>query len=84
MYRRLYALEIKPIAEDEGQYIIYDDLWLLDIFQKEGVIINGDYSSFLPLTCRRVLTEAYSHAQQYIEKGGGLNSLPTYQIKVSI
>lgn len=55
IYRRLYALEIKLREEEDVQYIIYDDLWLLDIFQKRVGIANGDYSSFVSLTYFRGL-----------------------------
>lgn len=58
IYRRLYALEIKLLTENDVQYIIYDDLWLLDVFHEHKlreIRTNGDCLSFVPVTCFRGL-----------------------------
>ena len=58
IYRRLYALEIKLREENDVQYIIYDDLWLLDVFHEhklKEIRTNGDCLSFTPLTYFRGL-----------------------------
>ena len=58
IYRRLYALEIKLREENDAQYIIYDDLWLLDVFHEhrlKEIRTNGDCFSFAPLTYFRGL-----------------------------
>ena len=54
----MYALEIKLREEDDIQYIIYDDLWLLDVFHEhrlKEIRTNGDCLSFVPLTYFRGL-----------------------------
>ena len=58
IYRRLYALEIKLREENNMQYIIYDNLWLLDVFHEhklKEIRTNGDCMSFAPLTYFRGL-----------------------------
>ena len=53
-----FRLEIKLLTEDDVQYIIYDDLWLLDVFHKhrlKEIRTNGDCLPFVPITCFRGL-----------------------------